>query len=48
MTLPELLKITVDMGGSDLHLTTNTAPLVRVDGALRPLPNMEALGAAET
>ena len=48
MTLPELLKITVDMGGSDLHLTTSSAPLVRVDGALRPLPNMEPLGAAET
>jgi twitching motility protein PilT len=48
MTLPELLKITVDMGGSDLHITTMSPPLVRVDGALRPLPNMEALGAAET
>ena len=48
MTLPELLKITVDMGGSDLHITTNSAPLVRVDGSLKPLENMEALGAAET
>ena len=34
MTLPELLKTTVEMGGSDLHLTTNSAPLVRVDGTL--------------
>jgi twitching motility protein PilT len=48
MTLPELLKITVDMGGSDLHLTTMSPPLVRVDGALRPLEKMEPLGAAET
>jgi twitching motility protein PilT len=48
MTLPELLKITVEMGGSDLHITTMSPPLVRVDGALRPLDNMEALGAAET
>jgi twitching motility protein PilT len=48
MTLPELLKITVDLGGSDLHLTTNSAPLVRVDGTLKPLENMPALGAAET
>src|SRR5687767_3155850 len=48
MTLPELLKITVDMGGSDLHLTTNSAPLVRVDGTLKPLENMPSLGAADT
>src|SRR5687768_17409863 len=47
MTLPELLKTTVDMGGSDLHLTTNTPPQVRVDGALRRL-ELPPLGAAET
>jgi len=47
MTLPELLKITVEMGGSDLHLTTNTPPQVRVDGSLRRL-DLPALGAAET
>jgi len=47
MTLPELLKITVDLGGSDLHLTTNTPPQVRVDGALRRLDH-PALNAAET
>ena len=48
MTLPELLKMTVDLGGSDLHLTTNSAPLVRVDGILKPLEGLEPLGAAET
>ena len=47
MTLPELLKTTVDLGGSDLHLTTNSPPQVRVDGALRRL-ELPALGAAET
>jgi twitching motility protein PilT len=47
MTLPELLKTTVELGGSDLHLTTNTPPQVRVDGSLRRL-DMPPLGAAET
>ncbi len=37
-TLPELLKTTVDLGGSDLHLTTSTPPQVRVDGELQRLP----------
>jgi twitching motility protein PilT len=36
-TLPDLLKETVDLGGSDLHLTTNTPPQVRVHGHLRRL-----------
>src|ERR671938_571781 len=35
MTLPELLKKTVEMDGSDLHLTTNTPPQVRVHGHLQ-------------
>ena len=38
MTLPELLKKTVEMDGSDLHLTTNSPPMVRLDGRLIPLP----------
>jgi twitching motility protein PilT len=46
-TLPELLKKTVDLGGSDLHLTTNTPPQVRVDGKLDRLP-MPELSPAET
>ena len=40
--------MTVDLGGSDLHLTTNSAPQVRVDGTLKPLEGLEPLGAAET
>ena len=36
-TLPELLKTTVEMGGSDLHISTNSAPQVRVDGELQRL-----------
>jgi len=41
MTLPELLKTTVDLGGSDLHLTTGTPPQVRVNGELQRLPLTE-------
>ncbi len=33
-TLPELLKTTVEMEGSDLHITTDTPPQVRVHGEL--------------
>ena len=36
-TLPELLKTTVEMDGSDLHLTTATPPQVRVHGHLQRL-----------
>jgi twitching motility protein PilT len=41
-TLPELLKTTVEMSGSDLHLTTDSPPQVRVHGELErlPLPEM--------
>jgi twitching motility protein PilT len=46
-TLPELLKQTVDLQGSDLHLTTNTPPQVRVHGKLQRL-QMPDLTAAET
>jgi len=35
------------MGGSDLHITTNSAPRVRVHGRLRPL-DMPPLTAADT
>ena len=46
-TLPELLKKTVEMEGSDLHLTTNTPPQVRVHGKLQRLA-LPDLTAAET
>src|SRR2546423_9185757 len=41
-TLPELLQMMVDMDGSDLHITTNSPPQVRVHGHLQrlPLPEM--------
>ena len=37
MTLSQLLREMVEMGASDLHVTTKSAPQVRVDGELRPL-----------
>jgi twitching motility protein PilT len=37
MNLPDLLKTTLDLGGSDLHLSIGTPPQVRVDGDLRRL-----------
>ncbi len=46
-TLPDLLKMTVDLEGSDLHLTTNSPPVVRVNGEMRPL-ELPVLNAAET
>src|SRR5213075_912922 len=47
ITLSELLKKMIEMGGSDLHITTNRAPRVRVHGRLRPL-DMPPLTAADT
>jgi twitching motility protein PilT len=46
-TLPELLKTLVENNGSDLHVTTNTPPQIRVHGHLRPL-DLPSLGPAET
>ena len=45
--LSELLKKLLEMNGSDLHVTTNSPPQIRVDGHLRPL-DMPLLSAAET
>jgi twitching motility protein PilT len=36
-SLHQLLKTLVERGGSDLHLTTNSPPMIRVDGDLIPL-----------
>jgi twitching motility protein PilT len=48
LTLTELLKRMSEMRGSDLHLSLNSPPQVRVDGHLRPLTEFEALTAADT
>ena len=46
-TLPELLQTLVENHGSDLHLTTQTPPQIRVHGKLQIL-DLPALGAADT
>jgi twitching motility protein PilT len=48
LSLSELLKRMSDMNASDLHLTTNTPPQVRVDGHLKPLTEFQPLTAADT
>ncbi|HEY6188586.1 MAG TPA: type IV pilus twitching motility protein PilT [Pyrinomonadaceae bacterium] len=48
ITLSELLKKLAELGGSDLHITTNTPPQVRVDGHLRPLEGYRQLSSADT
>jgi len=46
-TLNSMLKTMVEQGASDLHLTTNSPPMIRIDGALRPL-NAPALSPSDT
>src|SRR4029453_4144611 len=46
LSLSELLRKLSELGGSDLHITTGTAPQVRVDGHLRPLEGYRLLRAA--
>jgi twitching motility protein PilT len=48
ITLSELLKKLSEFGGSDLHLTTNTPPQIRVDGHLRQLEGYKVLTSADT
>lgn len=47
LSLAEMLKKMLEMGGSDLHLTTNSPPRIRVDGRLRPVDSTP-LSAADT
>jgi len=47
VSLHQLLKTMTEMGGTDLHVTTNSAPQVRIDGKLRPL-DLPSLTAVET
>src|SRR5438046_9737809 len=47
VTLHQLLKTMVERGGSDLHVTTNSPPQIRIDGKLTPL-DMPPMTAPET
>jgi twitching motility protein PilT len=48
INLNDLLEELVRQGGSDLHISTNTPPLIRVDGSLRPLEGFAPLSPEET
>ncbi|MBA3806588.1 MAG: type IV pilus twitching motility protein PilT [Acidobacteria bacterium] len=48
LSLSDLLKKLIEMSGSDLHLTTNTPPQVRVHGELQPLTDVRTLTSADT
>ena len=48
ITLPELLGKMTEMGGSDLHLSTNSPPQVRVHGHLSAIAGYAPLTPAET
>ncbi len=48
LNLSDLLRQMVEAGGSDLHLTTNSPPRIRVHGELKPIDGLPSLGPAET
>ena len=48
VTLPDLLKKMTDLGGSDLHLSTNSPPQARVHGHLAPLPGFATMSPSDT
>src|SRR5438309_3907042 len=48
VSLSELLHRLSELGGSDLHVTTGTPPLVRVHGEIRPLDGYHQLTSSET
>src|SRR3989449_6532856 len=48
ISLSELLRKLSELGGSDLHVTTGTPPLVRVHGTIRPLEGYKTLTSADT
>jgi twitching motility protein PilT len=48
ISLSDLLKKLTEFGGSDLHITTNTAPQIRVHGELKPLEGFRVLTSADT
>src|SRR5581483_7268666 len=48
VSLSELLHKLSEVGGSDLHITSRTPPLVRVPGKIRPLDGYRPLTSGET
>jgi twitching motility protein PilT len=48
LSLSDLLKKLTEAGGSDLHITTNSAPQIRVHGHLQPLEGYRPMTSADT
>jgi twitching motility protein PilT len=48
ISLSDLLKKMTELGGSDLHITTNSPPQCRVHGELHPLEGYRVLNSADT
>jgi len=48
ISLSELLRKLSELHGSDLHITTGSAPQIRVDGHLRPVEGYHALTSTDT
>src|SRR5258708_22399407 len=46
-SLHQLLRTMIEKGASDMHITTGTPPLLRIDGSILPL-KLPPLGAVET
>ena len=47
VSLHQLLKTMVEKGGTDLHITTNSPPQIRIDGKMVPL-QVPPMTASET
>jgi twitching motility protein PilT len=47
-SLSDLLKRMVDAGGSDLHITVDSPPRLRLHGELKPLEDLPVLGPVDT
>lgn len=48
MSINELLEIILKKSASDLHLIVGVKPMLRIDGDLTPVPNVEVLTAQES
>jgi len=48
ITLEELLRLMVEKGGSDLHISAGSAPRIRVDGNLVEIPDSEPMQPEQT
>jgi twitching motility protein PilT len=48
VSLLQLLKMMIERGASDMHITTGSSPILRVDGSILPITQLPALGPVET